>query len=506
MEPLLAIPPLVFAVFPSGRYAVISSAVLAFHIFISGKPRFQLYPLYLLSYGPGLVDCVTRYGLTSIVPPQSVVIASVIFGIVLSFVLDRYIMPSTLRLLGPSGPHRPARLTIAQLRRNRASVSVNADMPTEKPRDKKHKAPKLPYLQYPFSTTGGIAKGLGISSNITRWFAQVPSVVADADPEDTPVVGGKHPVAVFSHADGMVPEVYSALLDDLVSHGWVVFAVTHSDGSAAYTRQADGYTRSFDPVGKVVTKEQYKIAHTRLKERVRELGAVVELIHEIAGVNKKKRDGDDEEEEERDENPPDDELLTREMLKGRIDVNSIVAIGDGVGAATVAALCEKDKRIAAACLLDFDPSSLSSATFTRMPHIPTLAVATDSGMASPMCVAGMKLLVKADERAKHVRTSIVGEAEGCGITLQGEVSPRLTLESADVHRSSALVRMHGLRRANVSDAAILLGRLGKWLGVAGSADAVDAARALRNLVRLFIEKSHTREWIKDLPSGVEVVL
>lgn len=56
-----------------------------------------------------------------------------------------------------------------------------------------------------------------------------------AGPSDSPSLPAKLPLVMFSHGLGGVPDVYQVLLQDLASHGFLVAAVEHNDGSAAVT-------------------------------------------------------------------------------------------------------------------------------------------------------------------------------------------------------------------------------------------------------------------------------
>lgn len=53
---------------------------------------------------------------------------------------------------------------------------------------------------------------------------------------------GRLPLLLFSHGLGGVPEIYTSVLQEVVSHGFVVLAVNHADGSACFSSHinADG--------------------------------------------------------------------------------------------------------------------------------------------------------------------------------------------------------------------------------------------------------------------------
>lgn len=104
-----------------------------------------------------------------------------------------------------------------------------------------------PYLVHGTDVTDGVASFLGLPSTLFRWLAFTRPWCYEADPEDsppaTPAQGAPRtgfPVLVFSHGLGGTPDVYGALIRDLVSRGNVVVALCHTDGSAAFTRTEDG--------------------------------------------------------------------------------------------------------------------------------------------------------------------------------------------------------------------------------------------------------------------------
>lgn len=485
----LAALPVLFAVFPSGRFAVMAGFALLFHLLVALRARTQLYPLYMFGYAAPLWDLLVRAGFISLPVPQPVAMAGAALGIMLSLLFEFAVMPSSAQVVQPSGTFKPARLTV-HLKRKGVSATATVDYPTSRPRKA---AVKLPYLPYPIFTTSGLAKGLGVPSFLTRWFSQLKPVAYDGDPAVTPLAGdGKHGVVVFSHADGMVPEVYASLLHDLVSHGWVVFSVTHSDGSAAFSRCADGVSQFYSAPPKEPGRYREKELHARVKTRVQDLSALLDLVGVCAGIGEKRRDEQDEEQAPRE--PQLDEVLAAKMLQNKLDTSRLVAIGHGLGASAVATLCEADRRVMAAVLADFEPAAVTPHTFSRVAKIPTLALATDTSAFSPAAVSAMRLLVDASTRAQYVRAA-AGDATGCGIADDGTVSTAIGLERADVHPASALLHVSGMKTGNLTDAAVLLGRLSQTVGVSGSTPPMAAINTVRAVLQGFLGNPTNPSWL-----------
>jgi predicted dienelactone hydrolase len=93
-----------------------------------------------------------------------------------------------------------------------------------------------PYLREGLAEVRVFARGFG-NENVFDNLAGVRTHAAlDAEPAATPA---KFPVLVFSHGFTGIPSAYTALLEDLASHGYAVLSVVHPYEATAATR-ADG--------------------------------------------------------------------------------------------------------------------------------------------------------------------------------------------------------------------------------------------------------------------------
>jgi hypothetical protein len=84
--------------------------------------------------------------------------------------------------------------------------------------------------------------------------------------------GGGLPVVVFSHGLGAVPEMYTSILMDLASHGFVVMALSHSDGSAAAVLDArNEVILKHHMLTKEEKEDEFGFRRKQLEHRVAEL-------------------------------------------------------------------------------------------------------------------------------------------------------------------------------------------------------------------------------------------
>ena len=104
----------------------------------------------------------------------------------------------------------------------------------------------------------------------------------------------KLPLMLFSHGIMGIRTSYSGIISELVSHGWVVCAVEHADGSAGYTRTVDMDTNDSrllegaTPLKSVpfqfmeMNEEMYPKWNQRLSYRTAEMDIVFSYMHHLS--------------------------------------------------------------------------------------------------------------------------------------------------------------------------------------------------------------------------------
>uniref|UniRef100_A0A8C0AL07 Platelet-activating factor acetylhydrolase n=1 Tax=Bos mutus grunniens TaxID=30521 RepID=A0A8C0AL07_BOSMU len=157
--------------------------------------------------------------------------------------------------------------------------------------------------------------------------------------------GEKYPLIIFSHGLGAFRTIYSAIGIDLASHGFIVAAVEHRDGSASSTyyfkdqsaveigNKSWLYLRTLKR-----GEEEFPLRNEQLRQRAKECSQALSLILDI------------------DHGRPVTNVLDLEFdveqLKDSIDRDKIAIIGHSFGGATVIQTLSEDQRFRCGIALD----------------------------------------------------------------------------------------------------------------------------------------------------------
>ncbi|KAK4511519.1 uncharacterized protein ATC70_012734 [Mucor velutinosus] len=167
---------------------------------------------------------------------------------------------------------------------------------------------------------------------LSNWLSGLASIKKTRFYMDADILDDQQkpfPVIVFSHGLGGNRLIYSSICSDLASHGFVVVAIEHRDGSASLAKGIDDEWIQYDNV----PPEIWGFRHHQLRHRVSEVDLCLAGLDAIAleGLN--------------DANAP--------HFKGKLDMNSLVMAGHSFGGATtMLTLNEKDTRFQCGVLLD----------------------------------------------------------------------------------------------------------------------------------------------------------
>ncbi len=143
------------------------------------------------------------------------------------------------------------------------------------------------------------------------------------------------PVVLFSHGLGSVGFAYTSLIEDLVSHGYVVASIEHT-----YTAMAIVF-----PDGRVVPFHQEGVpVGLTLEQRFQQMQAsaglaITEGAHDIVFVLNKLTEVNSQNAQEF-------------PLAGRLDLNRVAAMGHSAGGAFATLACQMDQRFKACISLD----------------------------------------------------------------------------------------------------------------------------------------------------------
>jgi platelet-activating factor acetylhydrolase len=139
----------------------------------------------------------------------------------------------------------------------------------------------------------GFASWLGLRALSFVFTARLPAVkhglVRNAPALPAAARGGRRfPVLVFSHGLGGNSEMYSALCGDLASHGVVVLAIEHEDGSGSYCHPAGAETALYyksPPKGMAYVRDSVvEFRAPFLAQRRAEVATVLEALGKRSGL------------------------------------------------------------------------------------------------------------------------------------------------------------------------------------------------------------------------------
>ncbi|HTG16945.1 MAG TPA: hypothetical protein VK747_16980, partial [Blastocatellia bacterium] len=170
-----------------------------------------------------------------------------------------------------------------------------------------------------------------------NWPLIVSGAIYSHAVENAPVAKGpmKFPTIVLSHGSGGSGFGYTSLIEDLVSHGYVVAAIEHTYGAGAVVfPTGEIVLQHHDPVPAVLSPDE------RFKRMAESIGAGITegaadvrfVLDKLTALNKGESD--------------------RSPLAGRLDLSEAAAMGHSAGAEFAARACQLDARFKACVDLD----------------------------------------------------------------------------------------------------------------------------------------------------------
>jgi hypothetical protein len=295
-------------------------------------------------------------------------------------------------LLPPTGPFPIGRTTLHWVDGSRTEENASAS-----PRARRE---VLVYLWYPAATRIDARRRAaympqlqevqtyedehyGKGSTATEYGSLYPALheMLTHATENAPVsdVSRRYPVLVFSHGGGMEVLVYSTIIEELASHGYVVAAVEHP---------YDGETIIF-PDGHVVTEagwdgDEKRTAEERIRfHRHREEVDAVDnsfVLDQLAALNRGGRSG-------------------AVSFRGRLDVARSGALGHSLGGKVAIRSCHMDQRWKACADLDGGADSDYG-----LVHQPVMAIVGDRAPTLETGEADEHLRKRAASRQKFLGT------------------------------------------------------------------------------------------------------
>ncbi|XP_052823254.1 platelet-activating factor acetylhydrolase isoform X2 [Octopus bimaculoides] len=167
----------------------------------------------------------------------------------------------------------------------------------------------------------------------------------------------KFPVVIFSHGLGGMRTTYSTICIDLASHGFIVVAVEHRDGSASATYylnecslfdeegsnidKSDSIGRVFEEEWKMYeqhNRDDFVLRNKQVKIRQQECIQALELLHKLNNGETISNLLDTN--------------MSSDLFKEHLDLSNVCIAGHSFGGATTIMVLAKDKRFRAGVVLD----------------------------------------------------------------------------------------------------------------------------------------------------------
>ncbi|MCP3145346.1 alpha/beta hydrolase family protein [Pyxidicoccus xibeiensis] len=292
------------------------------------------------------------------------------------------------------------------------------------------------------------------------WGFRAKRVRAHAVPEARVAgVGAPHPVLVFSPA-GFPPPFYTALFEELASHGYVVAAVSHTYEMLPVSVFADGRVRWFRPAS---VGGALQVSHAPYADDVRSRAEVVEVKAEDLRnvVDRLARLG-----------------VESGRFSGALDLERLGVLGHSMGGNAAAEHCARDARCRAVAILD-------GGLWTAVAR---------SGVARPVLEVFGEHPEYVQPCGESVRRGMFNSEEYCRADQRHVVRgwQRVFREG----RPGYSLQIHGAGHASFTDCAML--PLRGWSPARMALGTIDGRRMLRVLaecLRAFFDRH-----VKDLPA------
>jgi pimeloyl-ACP methyl ester carboxylesterase len=224
-------------------------------------------------------------------------------------------------------------------------------------------AQRAPYLREGLAEVRAFARGLGAETVFDGLEHVQTHAEVDADVAAT---RQKLPVLVFSHGYTGIPSAYTALLEDLASHGYAVLSVVHPYEASAATLVDGRVVTMLDDAGRPVAPvaevfEEWKLedetmsAVTRAAEGDEQLKLLRGYLSKIPRTEVALRRWVDDTKLVVDRLPGLERNSVAGRLAARLDLSRIGVFGHSMGGVTAAQFCVQDPRCRAGLNLDGIP-------------------------------------------------------------------------------------------------------------------------------------------------------
>ncbi|XP_071469437.1 platelet-activating factor acetylhydrolase [Marmota flaviventris] len=295
----------------------------------------------------------------------------------------------------------------------------------------------------------GLSKFIGTHGHMSKILKFLyGSIIIPANWNSPLRTGEKYPLIIFSHGLGAFRTVYSAIGIDLASHGFIVAAVEHRDGSASATyyfedqSAAETRNRSWLYFKTLEQGEEETFRKQQVQQRAKECSEALNVILDIANGT-----------------PVKDVLnlgFDVQQLKGSIDRNKIAVIGHSFGGATVIQTLSEDQRFRCGIALDPWMYPVSDDVYSKVPQ--PLFFINSEQFQSPNDIKKMTKFYLPDKERKMITikgsvhhnfadfTFAAGKVIGHIFKLKGHIDSEVAIDLTDKASLAFLQKYLGLEK------------------------------------------------------------
>lgn len=319
-----------------------------------------------------------------------------------------------------------------------------------------------------FSST--LMKELGLPKFILNYIENVKTqVTVDGPVSDK---ADKYPLIVFSHGMAVTSQLYTSIIKNLVSNGYIVASIEHTYSTMVTTF----------PDGKVTTFKTNVDNYTDMELKTLEdiwVDDISFVISQMEGMNSG---------------------LYSDLLKDRIDINKIGVLGHSFGGGAAYRACYMDNRIKAAINLDGSIYNID----TKLPiDNKNFMLITSEEYAKAIKDSENKL-ISFDE----LSTSQLSELETQGITKQEYEETLMELSSCMdyfkkvISKGNLFLSIDGTKHYNFSDVP-LISPLVKSMGMTGKINGIRGIMIVNNITNEFFDGHLKGEKVELLTETIE---
>ncbi|XP_036269092.1 platelet-activating factor acetylhydrolase isoform X1 [Pipistrellus kuhlii] len=258
--------------------------------------------------------------------------------------------------------------------------------------------------------------------------------------------GEKYPLIVLSHGLGALRTIYSAIGNDLASHGFIVATVEHRDGSASATYYFNDHSDA--EIGNkswlyLRTPQQGEnevlLRNSQVRQRAKECSQALDVMlsgRPVKNVLKLEFD--------------------MQQLRDSIDRDKIAIMGHSFGGATVIQALHDDRRFRCGIALDAWMMPLNDEIYSKFSQ--PLFFINSEGFQTPASILSMKKCYAPGKERKMITirgsvhqnfadfTFAAGKALGYMFTLKGKIDSNIALDLSNKASLAFLQKHLGLQK------------------------------------------------------------